>query len=379
MNTITKNILFSFTVFLATNINATQIDEAKIISNQNQQISVTNIKRQIAKEIAMNYSIKPELFKDNISYNNLIISSDLLQSSDLSDSLQLKEYNSSISALKGFKLAQSNFVQLRLADNLMIDALNKGKEPLFAFEPAGNDKYWKEIEAFDMQGNLHILDVVALPSHPTFIVELDTNKTLKAGLSVMRSILKSKSANFKLHNSTAQDQPISTSVLKKIRLNDDEEPWISGNAEVYGIVTGVNPSRDEPVLDIVDMPYLDTDEKDYYPNQIIIHWERYRWQAADMILMEQDDNTNYKTLASKLLEIAEQVMKTIPDPQVQGYAIIPKLTNELLKAMPDDWFTNDDDYLDVFYTLFEDTHYSNHYGASSNAKVTIEPLTINPR
>ncbi|MBU2968458.1 DUF3103 domain-containing protein [Pseudoalteromonas sp. C2R02] len=379
MNTVTKNLLLSFTVLLATNISATQIDKTKITSNQIQQTSVTNIKRQIAKEIAVNYSIQSEIFKDNISYNNLTISSDLLQSSALSKRLQLKERNNSISVLKGFKLAQSNLVQLRLADNLMIDALNKGKEPLFAFEPAGNDKYWKEIEAFDMQGNLHTLDVVALPTHPTFIVELDTNKTLKAGLSVMRSILKSQSANLKTLNSTSQDQPISTSVLKKIRLNDDEEPWISGNAEVYGIVTGVNPSRDEPVLDILDMPYLDTDNKDYHPNQIIIHWERYRWQAADMILMEQDDNTNYKTLASKLLEIAEQVMKTIPDPEVQGYAIIPKLTNELLKAMPDDWFTNDDDYLDVFYTLFEDTHYSNYYGASTNAKVTIEPLRIDPR
>ena len=110
---------------LATNISATQIDKTKITSNQIQQTSVTNIKRQIAKEIAVNYSIQSEIFKDNISYNNLTISSDLLQSSALSKRLQLKERNNSISVLKGFKLAQSNLVQLRLADNLMIDALNK--------------------------------------------------------------------------------------------------------------------------------------------------------------------------------------------------------------------------------------------------------------
>ena len=66
--------------------------------------------------------------------------------------------------------------------------------------------------------------------------------------------------------------PIQTTQLKKIRLSDDQEPWISGKAEIYAIVTGVNPSRDEPALDLVEMPYLDYDNKDYYPNQIVIHW-----------------------------------------------------------------------------------------------------------
>ena len=90
MNTITKIILSSFTILLATNISATQIDKTKITSNHIKQTSVTNIKRQIAKEIAVNYSIQSEIFKDNISYNNLTISSDLLQSSALSKRLQLK-------------------------------------------------------------------------------------------------------------------------------------------------------------------------------------------------------------------------------------------------------------------------------------------------
>ena len=40
-------------------------------------------------------------------------------------------------------------------------------------------------------------------------------------------------------------------------------------------------------------------------------------------------------------------------------------TNELLKAMPDEWFTNNDDYVDVFYTLFENKDYQEYKGASS--------------
>jgi hypothetical protein len=47
--------------------------------------------------------------------------------------------------------------------------------------------------------------------------------------------------------------------------------------------------------------------------------------------------------------------------------------------MPDSWFTNDDDYVDVFYTLFEGQNYTGYMGASGNAKITLSPLTINPR
>ncbi|MCV5640533.1 DUF3103 domain-containing protein, partial [Escherichia coli] len=82
---------------------------------------------------------------------------------------------------------------------------------------------------------------------------------------------------------------------------------------IYAIVTGVNPSRDEPTLDLVELPYLDYDNQDYYPNQIIIHWSRYRWGAADIVLMEQDDGTDYKQLAKLLVQVAEEVLKAIPD------------------------------------------------------------------
>ena len=47
--------------------------------------------------------------------------------------------------------------------------------------------------------------------------------------------------------------------------------------------------------------------------------------------------------------------------------------------MPDAWFTNDDDYVDVYYTLLEGHTYNNHQGAGDNATATFEPLVIAPR
>jgi hypothetical protein len=290
--------------------------------------------------------------------------------------------NARTRSLQGLEQESSNLYQLRLASEKMLEQWQGGQQPLIAFAPKGDDKDWIYIEAFDAEGNVHLLDAHTMPSQPVLILELDGQQVKKEGLAVMQSIFEQArnqpAAEF-MAQQTMQASSISTSKLDRIRLNDDEEPWISGKAEVYAVVTGVSPSRDEPILDIVDMPYLDHDGTDYTPNQILIHWERYRWQAADVLLMEQDDNTNYQDLATTFLDIVTQVMRAIPDPNVQGYAIIPQLTNQLIKAMPSHWFSNDDDYLDVFYTLFEGQTYSNHMGASNNARITLTPLTINPR
>ncbi|GMM85913.1 DUF3103 family protein [Pseudoalteromonas sp. MTN2-4] len=343
-------------------------------------MQVTDIKRVLASNVAK------DLTSQNKHWLNMLNKSHTAKLSTLhltQDNQQLmRTANARTRSLKGLEQQSSNLYQLRLASDEMLEQWKDGQKPLIAFAPKGDDKDWIYIEAFDAQGNVHLLDAHTMPSQPVLILELDSKQVKKEGLAVMQSIFKqARSHNVAgfMAQQTVQTSAISTSKLDRIRLNDDEEPWISGKAEVYAVVTGVSPSRDEPVLDIVDMPYLDYDGTDYTPNQILIHWERYRWQAADVLLMEQDDNTNYQELATTFLDIVTQVMRAIPDPNVQGYAIIPQLTNQLIKAMPSHWFSNDDDYVDVFYTLFEGQKYSNHMGASNNAKITLSPLTINPR
>ncbi|OHU85952.1 MULTISPECIES: DUF3103 family protein [Pseudoalteromonas] len=344
---------------------------------------VVDIKKQLAKQVAHQLPSIATPVKAQMSQYRLQIplSSELVPASLAP---KIRTANSYTRSLKGLSESDESIYQLRLADSAMLSTWQQGEPVLVAFAPKGDDKNWVHVEAYDQHGNVHLLDAKKMPQQPVLIVEIDSQKSLKEGLAVMqREFNKHRPVSLSKHkpffDTQSDAEPISTSVLNRIRLNDDEEPWISGAAEVYGVVTGVSPSRDEPVLDIVDMPYLDHDGRDYTPNQIIIHWERYRWQAADLLLMEQDDNTNYKTLATTFLDIVTQVMRTIPDPNVQGYAIIPQLTNQLIKAMPDSWFTNDDDYVDVFYTLFEGQQYTGYMGASGNAKISLSPLTINPR
>ncbi|ATD02986.1 hypothetical protein PTET_a1547 [Pseudoalteromonas tetraodonis] len=359
-----------------------EIEKGENLAKLAQYKDVATIKRNFAKQLALNYSVLNADLKQTLSQYKLVLNADQLPSLGMHTQQNTRLANNALQQLKGLPQNTGSLLQVRLASDKMLSAWQQGERPLFAFAPAGDDTQWSEIEAFDQYGDIHYLSVDQMPTQPVFIVELDQQKVQDAGIAVMRGILstnKFSKSTVSPRNQLSNEQPLQTSVLKKIRLEDDKEPWISGGAEIYAIVTGVDPTRDEPILDIVDLPYLDHDQTDYSPNQVLIHWQRYRWQAVDLLLMEQDDNTNYKTLAIKLLEISEQVMASIPDLQAQGYAIIPKLTNELLKAMPDEWFTNNDDYVDVFYTLFENKDYQEYKGASSNATITLSPLEINPR
>ena len=49
-----------------------------------------------------------------------------------------------------------------------------------------------------------------------------------------------------------------------------------------------------------------------------------------------------------------------------------------VKALPDSWMTNNDDYLDTFYTLEQDQVYRQYPGAAGNAVIDLEPKEIAP-
>lgn len=299
----------------------------------------------------------------------------------LAVSQQLQHDDLQVRRRMGVTAVTEQLLQLRLAHPDMLARWQGGQSPLFAFRPAGLEAQWQYIEAYDVNGNIHLLDPYDIPEYPVLVLDTDNKKALQAALQTLRHALAKADLQPSARYATTADkasQPasLSTTVLKKIFLHDNKEPWILGKSEIYAIVTGIKPDRDEVVIDIVDMPYLDYAKRDYYPNQILIHWQRYRWGAADIILMEQDSNTNYKVLAQTLLNAASDVMQMIPEPQLQGYALIPQITARILQAIPDSWLTNSDDVVDVYYTIMQDQHYQDHYGASANAVATFEPLTI---
>jgi hypothetical protein len=246
----------------------------------------------------------------------------------------------------------------------------RGGEVLIAYPPAGNDTQWTTVEALTLDGRWIALDAKTAPAARVLVVRVN------GALSFERQIDK---ANAKLREAglqtavapSAKGSGHWTTRLESIRLNDDEEPWVSGAAEVYAITAGILPGNQAQVT-IVDMPYLDHDGTTYYPRQVLLDWNQYSYGAANVLLYEHDDNTNYQTLVGLLIQAIGQGGSLAGYPAVQAIA---EIAARIVAAMPAGWFSNDDDYVDSIYTI-EKTRGETRYGAAGNAYVTYIPYEL---
>jgi hypothetical protein len=242
-----------------------------------------------------------------------------------------------------------------------------------AWAPSGDEATWTEIPAYLLGGARVSLDPQRAPEEPVLVVET------RGRLTMLQNIEK---ANLLLQQAGLQRAPsksgplnatdIQTTQLTSIRLADDKEPWLSGAAEIYAIMSGVVGSND-PQMVIVDMPYLDNDNTTYSPNQLIVNWSNFQYQVANIQLYEHDSNTNYQDLVIAIIDAVGAAGSLAGYPVVQA---ITEIANRIIAAMPSSVFTNDDDYVDSFYTVEQTQTYTNLVGAGNNATISIRPYTV---
>jgi hypothetical protein len=289
---------------------------------------------------------------------------------------------------KGLEKMSESTLQVRLADPAMASKLADGVPPLFAAAPSKDDT--EAVDAKDIHGQTVRLDLAQKPDVPLILVDLDVESIVPAAVDTVREelqkngvesdVLPEKGVGSDEPDSAAADgqasekgkaaiaTPPATKIvtrLNNIRLNDDEEPWWKGKAEIYGIAMGQGKDG-KARADVVDMPYLNYSGSTYSPNQGIIDWSNFRWNHVDFLLMEQDDNTNYK-------DIAKAVAAAIAT-LAGGSAYVP-LINAVLDALPSSWWTDDDDYVDSFYMVAR-TYSGTKWGASNNARININPVIV---
>ncbi|MGW2056614.1 DUF3103 family protein [Streptomyces sp. NPDC001840] len=277
-----------------------------------------------------------------------------------------------IAAAKGLGADTGSLLRLRLAADSMRDELAAGTAPLVA--AAGTDDSAETITAYDSRGRAHTLDARRTPDRPVYVVDIDVTKAMAAGLGIVDKELTKRgltSAEAPQARTQAQTQNRAaaagfwTTRVDSVYLSSDEEPWVSGDAEIFSIVSGFGFDGKVRV-DTVTMPYLDNDGTTYYPNQILVNWSSYKYNLADVVMMEDDGDTNYQALAKAIADI----LLTITD---QG-AYIP-LVNAILDAIPTSWWTNDPDYVDSWYTLGQNSS-GRLNGARGNGWMTVSPYFV---
>ncbi|GAA1657643.1 DUF3103 family protein [Catellatospora bangladeshensis] len=260
---------------------------------------------------------------------------------------------------KGLPESTGSLVRARLAADGMRAALASGATPLVAAAP--DDDEDAAVVAYAPDGRRVLLDARRAPAQPVIVIEVDVAKAMPAGLDVVRRELARKGVT----GTATRAGGYWATKVNAVRLSDDEEPWIKGAAEIYSIVGGFGLDGKAKV-DIVQMPYLDHDGTTYYPNQLLVHFSAYKYNLADVVMMEDDGDTNYQQLASAIAT----ALLTIFDLGVY----IP-LVDPILSAIPTSWWTDDPDYVDSWYTLSTGSS-GRLNGAAGNGWLEVGPYWV---
>ncbi|MFD9464554.1 DUF3103 family protein [Streptomyces sp. NPDC060027] len=277
----------------------------------------------------------------------------------------LASANRRIAAAKGLDGSVGPLLRLRLGVGSMREALTTGVVPWVAAATADDSS---TVTAYDSHGRAHKLDARTPPKHPVYVVDIDGEEAVAAGLRVLRSELGRlglASPTVAASSPGSQDPGFWATRLTEVRLSDDKETWIKGDAEIYTLVTGFGHDGKAKV-DPVDMPYLDNEGTIYSPQQILVNWANYKYNLADAVMMEDDGGTNYRDLAKAIAG----VLLTITD---QGMYV--PLANAVLDAFPDYWLTDGPDYVDSWYSLARHETGTRN-GARGNGLMTLEPYFV---
>lgn len=290
-----------------------------------------------------------------------------------------------VAQAKGLGSDVGSLIQVSLAGQHLDTAAATGA--WVAAPPSDDDA--ATVVAYDSNGTAHELSMDQAPERPVFVVDVDSDKAVAAGLKVLKKELAARGVNSPASyaksapssatadstadsaaGSTARSMTVNaaavtggywTTRVTAVSLADDQETWIKGDAEIFSLVTGFGLDGNVRV-DTVTMPYLNDAGTTYYPNQILVNWSLYKYDLADVVMYEDDGDTNY----SELAKVLATALLTIFD---QG-AYIP-LVDPLIDAMPESFWVDDPDYVDSWYTLATTTT-GTRAGAAANGRMTFD-------
>lgn len=280
--------------------------------------------------------------------------------------------NADVLRAKGLQPDAGSLIEVRLGDESMRGQVRGGASLLVAGE-ADDDA--RTINAYDAEGRVHKLDARTTPDRPVLVVGIDGERSMNAGLEQFRSTLAQQGVDANVPTDVVERSTRSgnsktsggydATLMEDVRLKEDREPWHKGGAEIYALVAGVNP-QGQPQVDTVQMPYLDYDNTTYKPKQILVNWSHFKFNAVDIVMMEEDTQANYAELAKA---VANGLLTVINQSQY-----VP-LVEAIIKAIPQGWFSDDHDYVDSWYTI-QKSAWDPFTGAAGNGTIGLGPWHV---
>ena len=244
----------------------------------------------------------------------------------------------------------------------------------------------EELVAYDDRGAEHRYPVDAAPDVPMLVVESTNAAALSAGMRVMNESLRkgglqseaAPQVTSRIGGLAAPQEHVS--VLTDIYLTDDREPNTAGDAEIFAIISGVSPEGKAEIIN-VNMPWLDHDKRWYEPAQDFITWRSFGANYVNVQLFEDDGDFNYKELTKAVVSAVGDVSLVISPgaPYALISAGLAKIANTIIEVMPGKWFQNSADYIDSFYMLERDSHFTRSnpkVGARGWARIGLKPKVI---
>lgn len=271
--------------------------------------------------------------------------------------------NQAVLTAKGLPATAGSVLRLRLAHPDMRAALARGAVPLVAAAPT--DDTAAAMVGYDHRGGQVLLDVTRLPSQPVLLVEVDVAKVLPIGLALIRQELAARDITDVRSQATTAAAGYWATKVNAVRLNDDKEPWHKGGAEIFNLVAGFGLDGKAKV-DLVQMPYLDHDGTTYYPNQLLVHFSAYKYNLADVVMMEDDGDTNYQQLVTSIVNALLAIV---------DIGVYAPLVSAILSAIPASWWSDDPDYVDSWYTLSTGSS-GRLNGAAGNGWLDVSPYFV---
>ncbi|KJV31628.1 DUF3103 family protein [Luteibacter yeojuensis] len=217
-------------------------------------------------------------------------------------------------------------------------------------------------------------------THVTDRTTPDRLAALRAGIAIMNDALSAAGLGGSRQpplacalgaHATAASQELS--MLRKIRVEDNKENVLKGDAEIFAITTGFGADG-QPFVKTQLMPFLAKAKVDYTPNMDLVNWAECSAPYVNLQLFDKDGDVDFHKLAQALVQAVGEGLKL--SPVTAPFAAVSALGQAVLGAMDSGWFKNNPDHVDSFYVLERGKTYTDYKGASNNATLTLEPYTV---